>query len=56
MLQLFFMNEKFIYAFGGWGYETKHNLDIVERYEVFSDVVIKLSKAWEKIKVKGDLI
>jgi len=51
----FFMNEKFIYVFGGWDYETKHNLDIVERYEVFSDGIIKLSKAWEKIKVKGDL-
>lgn len=51
----FFMNEKYIYVFGGWDYETKHNLDIIERYEVFSDGVIKLSKAWEKINVKGDL-
>ena len=51
----FFMNEKYIYVFGGWNYETKHNIDKIERYEVFSDGVIKLSKTWEIIDIKGDI-
>ena len=50
----FLCNTKYIYVFGGWDYNLKRSISEIERYEVFNDEGIKLTKQWEVIKIKGN--
>ena len=50
----FLFNKKFIYVFGGWDYTFKKCVNDIERYEVFNDEGIKLTKQWETVKIRGD--
>ena len=50
----FFYNKKYIYVFGGWDYSTKKSVTEIERYELFNGENIKLTKQWERVRVKGE--
>ena len=50
----FFYNKKYIYVFGGWDYSTKKSVTEIERYEIFNGENIKLTKQWERVRVKGE--
>lgn len=50
----FLFNQKFIYVFGGWDYTFKKCVGEIERYEVFNDEGIKLTKQWETVKIRGN--
>ena len=50
----FLYNKKYLYVFGGWDYTTKKSVNEIERYEIFNGENIKLTKQWERIKIKGE--
>lgn len=51
-----FVNNKWIYIFGGWNFHTKKCVGTIERYEFFEEEnVIKFHGEWENVHVKNEI-